>query len=204
MYTLYLIPSACSLAIQVMLRELNQPFTLVDQQNTENFIALNPANKVPALVDNGNVYTEGAAIMLYLLRTHSSEMWPSSLDLQQQIIEDLMFANASMHPAYGRLFFASQAIADEPARQLFLEEAARQINQLWQVVSLRLQQREHKGRFLGGGIPSAADIFLAVYARWGAHFFVDIQIPKNVQQMLDGVMARPSFKAALLAEQSLA
>ncbi|KZX02040.1 hypothetical protein JL49_02550 [Pseudoalteromonas luteoviolacea] len=203
MYTLYFIPSACSLAVQVMLRELNQAFTLVNQQSTENFIAVNPANVVPTLVENGNVYTEGAAIMLHLLRTHPSELWPSSLDLQQQTIEDLMFANASMHPAYGRLFFATHAIANEQVRQLFIEEAAKKINKLWQVVSLRLKQREHKGGYLGGGIPGAADIFLAVYARWGAHFFVNIHIPENVRQMLDSVMARQSFKAALLAEESL-
>ncbi|KZN34567.1 hypothetical protein N480_21315 [Pseudoalteromonas luteoviolacea S2607] len=202
MYTLYFIPSACSLAIQVMLRELNQAFTLVNQQSAENFIAVNPANVVPALVENGKVYTEGAAIMLHLLRTHPSELWPSSVGLQQQTIEDLMFANASMHPAYGRLFFATHAIANEQARQLFIEEAAKQINKLWQVVGLRLAQRENEGGYLGGRTPGAADIFLAVYARWGAHFFVDIQIPENVQQMLESVMARQSFKAALLAEQS--
>ncbi|KZN44094.1 hypothetical protein N474_23495 [Pseudoalteromonas luteoviolacea CPMOR-2] len=203
MYTLYLIPGACSLAVQIMLRELGQEFTLVNQQQAENFAMINPSNMVPTLVKDEIVLTEGAAIMLHLLRTHSSQLWPVDTKQQQQIIEDLMFANATIHPAYGRLFFAKQIIMDDSERQIFMNEAAKCINKLWQVVSLRLQQREGHGPFLGGLQPNVADILLAVYARWGAYFYVDISIPDNVHVMLERVMSRESFKAALDAEQAL-
>ncbi|ESP90819.1 glutathione S-transferase family protein [Pseudoalteromonas luteoviolacea] len=202
MYTLYFMPGACSLAVQVVLRELEQEFTLINKLHTDNFTAINPLGNVPALVMQDKVLTEGAAIMLHLIQSHPSDFWSSDPNKQQQIIEDLMLANATMHPAYGRLFFATHNIESVGERERSLIKAAEQINLIWQTVGMRLESRAHLGPFLGGQQPSVADIFLTVYASWGEHFFVDIHIPDNVQQVLDKVRERDSFKAAVSAEQS--
>jgi len=58
-----------------------------------------------------------------------------------------------------------------------------------------------KQRFLGGDSPSAADIMLSVYSRWGAYFPVDISFGEKTTQMLEAVQAMPSFKKADEAEQ---
>ncbi|MDW7549073.1 glutathione S-transferase family protein [Pseudoalteromonas sp. SCSIO 43201] len=199
MYTLYYLPGACALATQVILRELKQPFELVDKRGVDNFLAINPTGKVPVLNDGENTLVEGAAILLYLLNKHENNLLPQADAFhKQQAIENLLFANATMHPAYNRLFFATGAIADERARQPFLEAAAIAINELWMLVEKKLEQQT----FLGGDQISAADIMLAVYARWGAYFPVDIIIPEKVRKMLAAVEARPSFTASIAAEQA--
>ena len=172
MYVLYYSQGACSVATQVVLRELGQEVKLIDVQQIDNFKAINPVASVPVLIDGDDTLTEGAAIMLHLLTKHKNALFPEKASERQQAIQDIMFANATMHPAYSRLFFLAQNINDEFVKQATLNKAAESINLLWQVIESQLTDKV----FLGGDSPSAADIMLSVYSRWGAYFPVDIII----------------------------
>ena len=198
MYTLYYLPGACSLATQVILHELDQAVEIIDKQKVDDFTSINPVGTVPVLVDNGNARREGAAVILYLLNKHQNTMLPATGAARDIAIQDIMFANATMHPAYSRLFFIAQNISDELAKQSAFEAAAQAVTSLWQVVEQQLANQ----KFLGGDQPSAADIMLTVYSRWGASFPVDILLGHNSQKMLDAVQAMPNFQRALAAEQS--
>ncbi len=198
MYTLYFLPDACSLATQVILNELDQPVEIIHQQSVANFSVINPVGTVPVLIDGDVVKTEGAAVILYLLNKHQNALLPTSGEAYERGVENIMFANATMHPAYSRLFFIAQYIADESVKQLAFEAATAAINHLWQVVENKLTMQP----YLSGNKPSAADIMLAVYSRWGASFPVQISLGKNTQKMLSAVQALPSFQLALANEQA--
>jgi len=197
MYTLYYFPNACSLATQVVLHELGQPVELINVQQVHDFSTINPVATVPVLVESTHVHREGAAIMLYLLDKYQNAMLPAAGKLRDKAIEDIMFANATMHPAYSRLFFIDQHISAPVAKQSAFVAAAQAISRLWQVVELRLAEQD----FLGGDQPSAADIMLAVYSRWGASFPVELALGEKTRVMLDAVQAMPNFQRALAAEQ---
>lgn len=197
MYTLYYSQGACSVATQVVLRELGQKVNIIDVQQHDNFKAVNAVGAVPVLIDGDKTLTEGAAIMLHLLAKHNSSLFPENEC--QQAIENIMFANATMHPAYGRLFFLAQHLNDEKVKHEMLNTAAESINQLWQVVEGKLADKN----FLGGECPSAADIMLAVYSRWGAYFPVDIIIGEKTAKMLTAVQAMPNFIKTDEAEQTV-
>ena len=197
MYTLYYFPGACSLATQVVIHELDQAVEIIDKQKVSDFSAINPAGMVPVLVDNGKTLLEGAAVMLYLLNKHQNTMLPATGRGREQAIQDIMFANATMHPAYSRLFFIAQNITDEKIKQSSFDAAAQAISSLWQIVEQQLVTQD----FLGGDQPSAADIMLTVYSRWGASFPVEISLGHNTKKMLDAVQVMASFKRALDAEQ---
>jgi len=198
MYTLYYLPGACSLATQAVLHELDQPVELIDVQQLDNFTDINPVGSVPVLIDGDSTLREGAAILLHLLNKHKNPMLPISGTRREQAIEDILFANATMHPAYGRLFFIAQHITDIHAKQTAFTAAAEAINTLWQVVEQQLAGRD----FLGGERASAADIMLAVYFRWGANFPVTITQGSNTSRMLDAVQEMPSFQRSVAAEQT--
>lgn len=198
MYTLYYLPGACSLATQVVLHELDQEVVIIDKQQVNDFAEINPVGTVPVLVDNNNTYREGAAIILYLLNKHGGSLLPAAGEARDKAIQDIMFANATMHPAYSRLFFIAQNINHEQAKQEAFQAAATAINSLWRVVEQQLQNQQ----FLGGNQLSAADILLAVYSRWGESFPIDIRFGHNVQKMLDAVITMPSFQRSLKAEQN--
>lgn len=216
MYTLYYSPGACSLATQVILHELDQAVEIKNVQQVENFKSINPVGAVPVLLDDDllnadeesgdKALTEGAAIILYLLQKHENTLLPATGYEYQQGVENIMFANATMHPAYSRLFFIAQAISDEnihdkKVKQAAFNAAAESISNLWQVVEQKLSMQVDGGLFLGGTKPSAADILLSVYSRWGASFPVDITLGPKTQAMITAVLALPSFKKALAAEQ---
>lgn len=197
MYTLYFIPSACSLATHAILNELDQESILVHKLEADRFETLNPVGTVPVLVDGDKVINEGVAIILYLLNKHKNNLIPESGDARQRAIENMMFANATMHPAYGRLFFAQANVTDPTVRQQIFDSAAVAINKLWQVVEAKLEQMP----FLGGQDISPADILLAVYSRWGDFFPVDIVLGPNSRRMVDAVLKRDSMQRAIQREQ---
>jgi glutathione S-transferase len=198
MYKLYYAPGACSLATHVLLLELGQPVELINKNTVSNFAALNPLGAVPVLVDGDKVLREGAALVLYLLGKHPNNLLATSGEAREQGIENLMLANASMHPAYSRLFFLSAHISDPAALAAGLQSAAQSINQLWRVVDGRLAQQP----YLGGAQPSPADLLLTVYASWGQYFPVEITLGSHVERMIVAVRARPAFVQAVAAEQA--
>ena len=200
MYTLYTFPDACSLATHAVLLELGQSVRLVNKNNQDDFSSINPVAAVPVLVDGKQTLCEGAAILLYLLDKHNNSMLPTQPEARQQAIENILFANATMHPAYGLLFFAHKHLTDEKAKQQAFTAAMNTIARLWQVVSERLGNKT----FLGGDEPSAADFLLTVYSRWGQFFNLDIAMADNVQHMIANVMNRPSFQLALSEQTRLA
>lgn len=193
MYTLYYIPGACSLATHTVLHELGQQVKVVDIKDVGDFPRINPVNTVPVLVDGDRVLREGAAVMLYLLDKHESPMLPRDGAGRARAIQDIMFANATMHPAYSRLFFIDQAVADSSAKMDAYQAAAKSINNLWKVVDDQLADKP----FLGGDSPSAADIMLTVYSRWGEYFPVTIDLGARVETMLESIQQMPSFRRAL-------
>jgi glutathione S-transferase len=192
-------PGACSLAVQVVLRELNQSVELIDITKLDNFKSVNPVGAVPVLVEGDKVLREGAAIMIYLLDRHNSDMLPAEGEARQDAIQNIMFANATMHPAYGRLFFIAQNVTDSKVKQEALDTAAVIINDLWQVVDKQLEVKT----FLDGNDVSAADILLTVYSQWGEYFPVDIKLGENVERMVKAVSQRESFLGAVAAEQDV-
>ena len=196
MYTLYYLPNACSLATLTVLLELEKPVTLINKNKADDFSVINPVGNVPVLIDEGKTLTEGAAIMLYLLRSKTNQLFPQDKSDQQKAIQNIMFANATMHPAYGRLFFISQNMTDGPERDKALIAATNAINTLWESVEAQLEIRS----YLGGESVSAADIMLAVYSRWGEYFPVEIKLGSRTTAMLNRVIERPTFKQALLME----
>lgn len=196
MYTLYHATGACSLATLVILNELNIPASVVNIETISNFDEITPVTAVPTLIDDGDVLTEGAAIIIHLLNKHDNLMLPVNGKNRQKAIQQIMFANATMHPAYSKLFFIAQNISDPIAKEQAFSAALQQINKLWNVVENQLKT----SAFLGGESLSAADIMLAVYASWGEFFPVDIQFGEATSAMLLAVRSRQSFRDALVSE----
>ena len=197
MYQLYFMPNACSLATQVILRELQQPFELILRDRVANYRELNPANQVPVLKTDKHVISEGAAIILFLLQQHPNH-WTDGAWPDQKLLQDLLFANATMHPAYSKLFFLAGTEINQSEKSVLMEKAAKGVNRLWQIVEERLQYQP----FLNGSTPGVADILLAVYQRWDQYFSLPLAQGPKTQNMLAAVRNLPSFQAALTAEQA--
>jgi len=199
MYKLYYKSGSCSLAIHALLNELNQPFELIESKTVADYAAkINPTGSVPVLDDNGTLITEGAAIAIYILEKHKSEMLPASGEARANALQWLMFANATVHPSYSKIFFSSSAIQNEEGKKQALEAAVAGVSKMWKIVDVQLA----KTKFVTGEKASAADFMLTIYANWGVTHFanLNIELGANVKRLLKDISSLPSYQKALQAE----
>ena len=137
---------------------------------------------------------EGAAILLHILEKHSSPLLPKSGMARTEALEWLMFANATLHPAYARVFFLKRNGTNDGA---LMDAAVANINKLWAEVDQRLATRA----YICGEDITIADIVLTVIANWSGNVPQPVMLGANTKRLLKSVIARPAYQKALAAEQ---
>ncbi len=194
-YTLYYKPGACSMAVHVVLNELNVPFDTVNQTDLKapDFLKLNPRGQIPLLIVDGEPVKEGAAIITYLLDTHANDLLPKTGIARAKALEWLMWGNASLHPACARMFWLNKQNLDDATKTELAKLFTAQIQALWDEADARLAT----SKYLAGDKITAGDILLAVIANWG----LPVTLGTNVKRLLKDVVARPSYQKALAAEE---
>lgn len=201
MYTLYYMPGACSMAIHAVLNELKQPVKLepandASGNRTPAMLKANPRGAVPVLVDGDIVIREGAAIIAYLVEKHGSDLLAKSGKERAAALEWLMFANSTLHPAYGKVFGLMKTQLDEEAKTKLTTTYIEAINKLWAEVDGILG----KQKYIAGDKITAGDILLTVIANWGQSFKPSVVLGSNVKRLVKEVSARPAFQKALKDE----
>lgn len=197
MYTLYYSPGSCSLATHVLMNELNLKVNLIEKSKVDKFENINPADTVPVLGIDKTLIQEGAAIALFLMEKHKSNLLPEALESRSKAIQWMMFANASVHPAYSKLFFVSENISNLEAKNEVIDSASERVNELWSIVNDQLG----KSKYLTGESVSMADIMLSVYANWNNYFPGKIQLGDNSLRMVKEVSSREAFKKSIQTEK---
>lgn len=204
MYQLYYSPGACSMAVHVVLNELNVPYEAINanepgtKTRTKEFLKVNPRGAVPVLVDDGHVIREGAAILTYLLDKHKSPLLPQSGFERATALEWLGFANATVHPAYGKAFFVMKKVQDKATQEALYKPIFESINKLWAEIDERLAKQP----YVCGKDITVADILLTVIANWAGYFPAgSVSFGPNVKRLLKEVSSRPAYQKALKAEQ---
>lgn len=199
MYTVYTIPGSCSSGIVVLLEKLQLDYTPVKREDVDDYAGIVPTNQVPALkTDDGQIITEGAAIVLYLLEKHNSTMLPQDLPKKAQFLRWLMFDYATMHPAYGKMLAIQfKAKMDEAERKNVLGQLAESASALWAILDKRLAD----SKFIVGDQPTVVDYLAAIYSSWGNNFpGTQITLGDNVNRMIDEVAALSEFQAGYRKE----
>ena len=75
MFKLYFAPGTCALASHIALAEAGAPYTTVkldfkaNQQNSPEYLAINPKGRVPSLVTDRGVLTETPAMLAYIAQS---------------------------------------------------------------------------------------------------------------------------------------
>ena len=196
---LYFSPNACSLASHIALRELALPFELIRVDNQkkltadgDDFLQINPKGYVAALqLDNGEVLTEGAAILQYLAdRVPAAGLAPANGSWERVRLQEwLNFVSSEIHGGLGVLF--KDAIPDE-VKALFKAT-------LFKRFAILVQTLERQDYLLGAQY-SVADAYLFVVLRWAGLFDIDLQQWPALAKFQQRVGERPAVIAALAAD----
>lgn len=197
---LFYLPGACSLASHIVLREVTLDFELdrVDMttQTTEagaDYSQITPKGYVPALqLDDGQVLTEGVAILQYLADCHpDARLVPPPGTLERaRLQEHLNFIATELHKAFMPFFSDTATDADKAA-------AASRVGEKLSFVEAILSD----GRtYLMGDAFSVADAYLFTVANWTAHCGIDLSSWPSITALSKRVGARESVRTALKAE----
>lgn len=201
MYTLYTIPGSCSTAITTLLKKLDLEFQLILRDSEENYSKIVPTNQVPALQENDNVFTEGAAIALSLLEKHANNLIPKDELEKAEFYRWLMFMYATLHPAYSRLFFLMGAFSDAAEnKQEIMQKAADGISKYLSIIESKLQK---DGRLVDTEI-GIVDYLLAVYVSWNDYFpQLQIDVGPETSKYIKIIKEQPEYQSAIKAESEL-
>lgn len=195
---LYYIPGTCSLSPHIVLREIGANFELERVNNDtkttasgENFLEVNPKGYVAALrLDNGQVLTEGSAIVLHLADAAGHRLSPPIGTMERaRLYEMLVYISSEVHQAFGQLFHPASAEAGVKARAKVESHLS----------SMNAKLSGGKQYLLGDTI-SLADIYLFVVVRWTDHLSIDMAAWPHLQQFMKRIEERPTVQAALAAE----
>lgn len=199
---LYYASGACSFAIHALLNEVGADYEAqrvnmaAGEHKSPEFLKMNSRGQVPVLVDGDVALREGAAIIMYVAEKFKSPMLPQSGAERQAAIEWMMFANSTLHPAYSACYFMMRQTIESSAKETLTAAVTARVQTLWDDVEAQLNKTN---AYIAGANITVADLMLCTMANWLAAAQPKFG-PKTVA-LIKNVTARPSYQAALAAEE---
>lgn len=204
---LHFAPGACSRVPLIALEETGAPFEtrlvafMAGGHRKPEFLAKNPAGKVPVLEFDGAVLTQNSAILPFLARTFpEAGLLPFTGDplADARLQAKLAWFSADLHPLVTRIrmpqFFCDLDGAPERVRQLGCQAMAFQLGGLEAVLG--------EAPFVLGAEWSALDAYLFwVWFRITGAGFDDASFP-NIAAHHARMKRRPSVERALAREDA--
>ena len=200
MIELYAGPTPNGRKVAIMLEEtgLNYSKHLIDilsgDQLTPEFLAINPNNKQPAIIDTegpgGKSLTvwESCAILVYLARK-SGALLPTDPAAEAVVMQWVFFQAANQGPMGGQ--YAHFAFYAKEKIPYAIERYENEVNRQFGVLDRHLQDREYFADDY-----SIADISLLPYAE---SMLVRSKVERpNVQSWVDRLMARPAVRKGMV------
>jgi glutathione S-transferase len=202
---LYYAPTACSIAPHIALEETGIPFepraldlAKGDHLSTD-YLAVNPAGRVPALIVDGRLITEVPALLTYIAGLSPQTALvpePGTLD-HARCFEWLGFLSSTLHVAYAQFRRPQRFL--EPGSPC-TDELSSQGKDIT-IGYYREVERRLDGRWAAGEHYSIADIYLFPFFTWAwrLEFDIERECPKWTD-LFRRVKARPAAIRALERE----
>ena len=170
MLILYGATGAGSVAPQALLTHLQVPFELrlidfdTNEDQSEDFLAINPRGQVPALVlEDKTVLTESLAIMLHIADSHPpADLLPAFGSTERaQVYRWMSFISTNIYEGLLRLLYADMYTTNTDLSGV-VESAEQYLHAAFKIVNQALEQ----GPCLVGVRVGITDIYLAMLLTW--------------------------------------
>ena len=201
MLTLYTASTPNGWKASVTLEELGLPYAVrkidlrAGEQKQQEFLALNPNGRIPALVDDEFAVFESGAIMLYLAEK-CGQLIPTDVRGRSQVLQWLMFQMGGVGPMMGQanVFYRAMEQKIEPAIARYQNETRR----LFEVLDGQLQDHE----WLAGEF-SIADIANWCWVR--LYFWAGVELADltGLSRWLQTMEARPACARGIAVPEPL-
>lgn len=196
---LYFKPGACSLSPHIVLEELGLTYEAVSVDlktkklaDGSDYLAINAKGYVPALqLDNGEVLTEGPAIVQYLAdQKPEKQLAPANGTIERYRLQSwLTFIGTELHKGFSPLFNPAMPEEGKTLARANLERRLGWVN----------EQLADKDYLMGANF-TVADAYLFTVTNWARVVKLDISALSKLTAYMARVAARPGVQAALKAE----
>lgn len=194
MYKLYWCKQTAAFGPHAVLEEIGAAYEIVpvdiykDEHLTPEYLAMNPAGKVPALaLPDGTVMHEAAAIMLYLAEVHKRTDLAPALDdpIRGEFLSTYFYLTTTVQNAHKQFYYPHRFTTDQANKDGVKDQAKLNITEAWEVIEKRLTAG---GPFLFGDRYTICDIFAVMLVTWN---------PDTKKLLTDFPGLKRCFKAAL-------
>jgi len=205
MYDIYNWPTSNGRKINIMVEEIGAEYKIhpipidKDAQFTPEFTALNPNQKIPAIVDQdgpgGKPYIlfESGAILMYMGEKHG-QLFPQDMAKRYEVVQWLMFQMGGVGPIFGQTHHFRRAAPEKVPYGI--ERYTKETRRLWGVMDGRLADNE----WLAAGEFTIADI--AVFPWTMRYEWQGISLDEfpNVKRWYEAIDARSGVRRGLATQ----
>lgn len=206
MFTLYYAPNTCALATHIALLDAGAEYELkrIDfsksQQQSPEYLAINPKARVPAMVTPRGILTETPALLAFVAQSFP-EAKLAPLDdpfAFAQLQEFNSYLCSTVHVAHAHRV-RGYRWADDPAA---IEAMKKKVPQSVGACFELIEREMLKGPWVMGDTYTIADPYLFTIAQWLEADGVDASRLPRVMDHRSRMMARPNVKRALEEEHA--
>lgn len=158
----------------------------------QDFLAINPNGRIPALVDGDVALFESMAINLYLAKKYGKSLYPSNIEDEGRAWQWSVWGISEIEPLQMQVV-VQKLFTPEPKRDpKVTERALRGLERPLKVLDDQLAQRP----YLLGDAFSVADLNVAAVMLLFGMVGIDASAHTNVSRWLDACYARPALARA--------
>ena len=206
MFKLYFAPGTCALACHIALAEAGAPYTTVKldfkagQQNSPEYLAINPKGRVPSLVTDRGVLTETPAILAFIAQSFpQAKLAP--LDDAFEFAKVQAFNNylcATVHVAHAHKLRGARWATEETS----FADMKRMVPKTVGACFSLIERDMLKGPWVMGEQYTICDPYLYTLAGWLEGDSVDIATLPKVADHRKRMSERPAVQKVMAEQQA--
>jgi glutathione S-transferase len=206
MLKLYFAPGTCALASHIVLAEAGADYTVeridfkTNQQNSADYLAINPKGRVPALATERGILTETPAILAFIAQSFPSAKLAQVDDpfAFAQVQSFNSYLCATVHVAHAHRVRGSRWASEESS----IADMKRKVPETMGACFALIESKMLKGPWVMGEQYTICDAYLYTIAGWLEGDSVDVaKFPKVADHC--GRMAERTAVKRALAEQEV-
>ncbi|WP_075222210.1 glutathione S-transferase family protein [Acuticoccus yangtzensis] len=204
MLTLFTAPGTCAFATHIALAEAGADYQIRrvkfadNEQTSEDYLAINPLGRVPALVTPDGVLTETPALLVYVAQTHpTAKLAPVSDPLAfAQLQRFNSYLASTVHVAHAHKM-RGYRWSDDPAAHASMKAKVPET----MLAAFSLVEDALEGPWVMGEQFTVADGYLYTLGRWLEPDSVDMAKLPKVLAHRGRMNERPAVQRALAEEK---
>jgi glutathione S-transferase len=205
MFKLYYSPGSCALASHIALQEAGAPYTTEridfksNQQNSPEYLAINPKGRVPSLVTDRGILTETPAVLVFIAQSFPQAKLAPFDDpyALAQVQAFNSYLCSTVHVAHAHKQRGARWAADETS----FADMKRMVPKTVAACFALIERDMLKGPWVMGDAYTICDPYLFTVAQWLEGDGVDVSTLPKVAEHRKRMSERPAVREVMAVQR---